>query len=273
MDLTTAISAGSANPVFLFAMALLLGALHGLEPGHSKTMMAAYIIAIRGTVFQAVLLGLSAATSHVIIVWIVAILGLKYGNELIGEDFEPALVFASGGIIVGIGLWIFWQALREKGSSEHTHHHHHHHHHHQDADHHDDDLPSSQDTDHMDAHALSHAKDIEARLQSGRTTTWQTILFGLSGGLIPCPAAITVLLLCLQLKKMALGLTLVTAFSLGLAAMLVVVGISAALGLRFAAQRTPWLDTMLRKAPLVSAVLICTLGLFMMYAGINHTHS
>ena len=85
MNLTDMIANGSANPVLLFCFALLLGALHGLEPGHSKTMMAAYIVAIQGTVKQAVLLGVSAAFSHSIIVWVLAIAALTWGNELIGE--------------------------------------------------------------------------------------------------------------------------------------------------------------------------------------------
>jgi len=313
MDITSAIAAGSANPVLLFAMALILGALHGLEPGHSKTMMAAYIIAIRGSVFQAVLLGISAAASHVVIVWVLAILGLRYGNEFIGHDLEPVLMAVSGIIIVGVGLWVFWQAVRENTASgeghslhhhgdgpghghrhdhghepayaaDHAHGHTHTHTHTHDHSHahasvaagshgHSHTAGHSHDHAHMDAHALAHARDIEARLQSGRTSTWQTILFGLSGGLIPCPAAITVLLLCLQLKKMALGLTLVTAFSIGLAATLVVVGVVAALGIRYAAHRSPWLDRVLQKAPFVSALLICLLGVAMIFAAAAHSHA
>jgi nickel/cobalt exporter len=64
----------------------LLGALHGLEPGHSKTMMAAFIVAIRGTIAQAVLLGLSAAISHSFLVWLIAAAGMYYGNQISRED-------------------------------------------------------------------------------------------------------------------------------------------------------------------------------------------
>jgi len=71
---------GSANAWLFIPSAILLGALHGLEPGHSKTMMAAFIIAIRGTVAQAVLLGLSATLSHTAIVWLVAMTGLYFGS-------------------------------------------------------------------------------------------------------------------------------------------------------------------------------------------------
>jgi nickel/cobalt exporter len=88
MDIGAAIAQGAANPVLLVGTALLLGALHGLEPGHSKTMMAAFVIAVRGTVWQAVLLGLSAAVSHSIIVWVLALAALAYGRTLVGESFE-----------------------------------------------------------------------------------------------------------------------------------------------------------------------------------------
>ena len=72
-------------------VAILLGALHGLEPGHSKTMMAAFIIAIRGTIMQAVLLGVSAAISHSLIIWVLAALALNYGSKWNAEDVEPWL--------------------------------------------------------------------------------------------------------------------------------------------------------------------------------------
>ena len=85
MDIVALVEQGASNPFILMIFAMLLGALHGLEPGHSKTMMAAFVIAVRGTVGQAVLLGLSAAVSHSIIVWVLA---LFWGNELIGEVGE-----------------------------------------------------------------------------------------------------------------------------------------------------------------------------------------
>ena len=73
-DIHTLIQSGSSSVWLYIPVAILLGALHGLEPGHSKTMMAAFIIAIRGTVWQAVLLGLSAAISHSLLIWVLAAL-------------------------------------------------------------------------------------------------------------------------------------------------------------------------------------------------------
>ena len=93
----------SAAHAWLFVpTAILLGALHGLEPGHSKTMMAAFIIAVRGTVRQAVLLGLAATLSHTLVVWLVALGGMWLFGGLNAEATEPYFQLASGGLIVVI---------------------------------------------------------------------------------------------------------------------------------------------------------------------------
>lgn len=92
------------------------------------------------------------------------------------------------------------------------------------------------------------------------------VLGCLTGGLIPCPAAITVLLLCLQVKEVALGGLLVLCFSIGLAITLVTVGAAAAIGARQASNRWPWLGTVARRAPYLSSVLIIGVGL---YVGIH----
>lgn len=289
MDLTGMIEAGSANPVLLFIFALALGALHGLEPGHSKTMMAAYIIAVHGTVRQAILLGVSAAFSHSIIVWVLAMVALYWGNELIGEELEPWFMMISGVLVLGIAAWMLWQQTRNSpehhhhhGHHDHDHHHHHdhthdhhhdhgdHHHHHDHSHDHDGGNLAGLDTAHMDAHARAHAQEIQQRLASGRTGTWQTILFGLSGGLIPCPAAITVFILCLHLGKVALGVTLVSAFSIGLAVTLVGVGIIAALSLRAVSARTSRFDGIMAAAPWLSAALIAVIGLLIIWSGYSH---
>src|SRR4029077_19026041 len=94
--------------------AVLLGALHGLEPGHSKTMMAAFIVAIRGTVAQAMLLGLAATISHTLIVWGIALGGLYLWRGLDPETVEPYFQIASAVIIVGIALWMLWRTYREQ---------------------------------------------------------------------------------------------------------------------------------------------------------------
>ena len=107
MDIAELIRQGSANIWLLIPSAILLGALHGLEPGHSKTMMASFIVAIRGTVFQAVLLGLSATLSHTIVVWVIVLGGLYlawFGAKLIrrGQDRKRgALMIVAAAVLVG----------------------------------------------------------------------------------------------------------------------------------------------------------------------------
>ncbi|MEL7281490.1 MAG: nickel/cobalt efflux transporter [Pseudomonadota bacterium] len=263
MNIGEMIVSGGVNPLLLFAVALILGALHGLEPGHSKTMIAAYIIAVRGSVKQAILLGASAALSHSIIVWVLAFLALYYGNALIGEELEPWFMMASGALVLGIAGWMLWRGTSLSGSGQTTSQGHHHHHHD-----HDHDLTAA----HQDAHARAHAADIKTRVASGRLGTWQTVMFGLTGGLIPCPAAITVFLLCLQLGQITLGITLVGAFSIGLALTLVGIGIVTSLGLRAFSSRSSRFDTIMTAAPWISAALIAAIGCVIIWSGYSHLH-
>ena len=108
------IQQGTAHAWLFVPSAILLGALHGLEPGHSKTMMAAFIIAIQGTVSQAVLLGLSATLSHTAVVWTVALAGQYLGNRWGSEAIEPYFQLASAVIIVGIAVWMLWRTWHER---------------------------------------------------------------------------------------------------------------------------------------------------------------
>lgn len=119
---------GSAHAWLFIPSAILLGALHGLEPGHSKTMMAAFIIAVRGTVTQAILLGLAATMSHTAVVWIVALFGMRLGGQWNAETTEPYFQVASAVLIIGIAVWMIWRTWREQQrailkSHEHNHRH------------------------------------------------------------------------------------------------------------------------------------------------------
>jgi nickel/cobalt exporter len=114
----------------------------------------------------------------------------------------------------------------------------------------------------QDAHERAHANDIRNRFSNRNVTTGQIIMFGLTGGLIPCPAAITVLLLCLQVKEVTLGAVLVLCFSIGLAITLVTVGAAAAIGARQASNRWPWFGAVARRAPYLSSALIICVGIY-----------
>src|SRR5882757_3036238 len=106
------------NAWLFLPAAILLGALHGLEPGHSKTMMAAFIVAIRGTVGQAVLLGIAATISHTAIVWGIALGGLYFWRGLDAESVEPYFQIASAVIIIGIALWMLWRTRQEHNAAK-----------------------------------------------------------------------------------------------------------------------------------------------------------
>ena len=126
-DLLPALLNGAANLWLFIPTAVLLGALHGLEPGHSKTMMAAFIIAIRGTVGQAVLLGLSAAISHSFIIWLLAAAALHYGNQWDAESVEPYLQIGSAVCILALAAWMYFRTRRELREASGHHHHGHSH--------------------------------------------------------------------------------------------------------------------------------------------------
>jgi nickel/cobalt exporter len=358
------------NAWLFVPIAILLGALHGLEPGHSKTMMAAFIVAIRGTIGQAVLLGLSAAISHSFIIWVLAAAALHFGDRWNAETVEPYLQLGSAVMILGLAGWMFWRTRRDLHAAaeherEHTHfdgeplhvhghsesflldlghgrlelsvfetgvppvfqirapagqrlpdaqevvletvrpdgtrqvfqfaakqgflestadipephefdatitvghggHNHScrvafredaHHHHHAE----DDGSPEFQD-----AHERAHAQDIARRFAGRAVTTPQIILFGVTGGLMPCPAAFTVLLVCLQLKKVTLGFAIVGAFSFGLALTMVTTGALAAWSVRHAEKRFKGFGEVMRRAPYFSCILLVGLAGFMAWQG------
>lgn len=258
--------------------ALLLGALHGLEPGHSKTLMAAFIVAVRGTPAQAALLGVSAALSHSLVVWAVALTGLYLGERYPLAAQTQLLTQVSGLIIMGVALWMLVPMLRASRLQ---------------PTHSPVQLrglaapakplaakpqpfsvqspplfrPVAQPM--LDAHGLAHAKDIKTRFATGKASCGQIILFGLTGGLLPCPAAITVLLLCIQAQRFTLGVTLVAGFSLGLACTLVASGVLAALSIRHVKQRWAGAERWLQKAPYASAVLMLAVGAWMFWGGFH----
>ncbi|MGE3623155.1 MAG: nickel/cobalt efflux transporter [Bdellovibrionales bacterium] len=261
------IQQGAAHAWLFIPSAILLGALHGLEPGHSKTMMAAFIVAVRGTVTQAVLLGLAATFSHTLVVWIIALLGLHFGRQWNAEMSEPYFLMGSAVLIIGIAVWMAARTWRDhQREKEHDHRH----------SHHRDERDLGAETlNYQNAHELAHARDIRRRFANRHVTTGQIILFGLTGGLLPCPAAITVLIVCLQLKEFTLGVALVLCFSIGLAATMVASGTLAALSVRHLSGRWSGFGALARRAPYLSSALIICIGIYTGIQGwlaLGHAH-
>ncbi len=381
---------GAASAWLFLPTAVVLGALHGLEPGHSKTMMAAFIVSIRGTISQALLLGLSATVSHTAIIWILAYAGLRYAAKLDVEKSEPYFQLASGVIILILAAWTFARTRREK-KEEAAHHDSHahphpidhagngpnggqlidtgghgeieitvfedgvpprfrlyfsaangraasvgptgqtvtletvrpdgarqtfafeaatdghylesttdipephafaafvqvdhgghahtyktefseegHHHGHSHGDHTNEANDGNENTpEYQDAHARAHAADLERRFAGRSVTTPQIILFGLTGGLLPCPAAFSVLLVCLQLKRYTLGFATVLAFSVGLAITLVSAGAVAAISVRQVGLRFKGFDRILGGLPYLSVGVMTAIGIFIAVTGMR----
>src|SRR5262249_17603069 len=173
-DLPAIIQASTSHAWLYLPIAVVLGAVHALEPGHAKSLMAAYIVAIRGTATQAVTLGVSAAVGHTIVIWLLAIAALAFGRQYIVDEAEPWITALSGVLIVLLAVRMFWLLRRSSGHSHgHNHSHSHDGHHHGHTDH-------------------DHARETPP-VGQGSVTTGQIIWFGFTGGLMPCPAALAVL--------------------------------------------------------------------------------
>jgi nickel/cobalt transporter (NicO) family protein len=278
--------AGS-NPWLFMVAALLLGAFHGLEPGHSKGMMAAFIIGTRGTYHQAILLALCATLSHTAVVWILA-WPASYGGAIWSSDeIMPYLNLISGIVIVALAYWMLRRLNRTHEHHHHHHHHehshdeHHHEHHHPHPHEHDHSHPHSHEHPHVhehpvseqalstalelegDEHARAHLREIAENFADRQVSTAQVALFGLSSGLTPCTAAIVILIACFQLHQPWLGLALVAMFSLGLGLTLTSVALLASWGVRSAGARSKAFQEIIQKAPFLSALVTGTVGIYL----------
>ncbi len=265
------------NPLtwMYFPTALLLGALHALEPGHAKTLTAAYLIGIKGTKRDAFLLGLSVALTHSLVVIGISVIALWIGRESFTQDVTHWLQLGSGVIVIILGAWLMTKRILQMRRSKHRHNHnhdHHSHHHHDENEHdhihnhhhHDHEHHHHEEHDHDlmsdDEHARAHAKAMPEYAKKGeRPTLWQIITFGAAGGMIPCPASITVMLLALSIGKFGAGLFAVAGFSIGLAVTLVGIGLAVVVGLS-KLQGTGKFHWISKNAPILSAAVVMLSG-------------
>jgi ABC-type nickel/cobalt efflux system permease component RcnA len=221
-------------PLSLF-LAMLLGAFHALEPGHGKTLVAAYLVGSRGTSEHALLLGIIVTVSHTAGVFLLGAVTLYFSKYIFPEHLYPWVGFSSGIAIAGIGLIMF--SRRVRGISNHSH-----------------------------SHPHSHPGDaIEA------VTRRDLLSLGIIGGIVPCPAALVVLLGAISLGRIGFGLLLIVAFSMGLAAVLVAIGLlmvhSGRLMVRFRKDDT----AIVRWLPLVSSAFITIMGVMIAAQGLVQT--
>ncbi len=192
--------------------AFAMGAVHALSPGHGKTIVAAYLVGTRGTVKHAAFLGLMVTFTHTITVFFLGFATLFLSRYVLPEKIYPVLGAVSGLAIAWIGMSLFWKRLRAaRGAAANGHHHHH--------DHDDQHDGGAYAHDHGDGHVHTHAPEGEVSMAS-------LAALGASGGLVPCPSALVLLLSAIALGRIALGLILLVAFSAGLAVVLMAIGIT-----------------------------------------------
>ena len=224
------------------AAALGFGAIHALSPGHGKTLVAAYLVGSRGTFKHAALLGASVTVTHTFSVFLIGLATLFLSSYVVPETIIPLLGAISGLSIALIGGSLFVKRLRAlQGKGGHDHHHHHDH-----------------DHDH------EHGPDTHTHVPEGDISMGSLIALGASGGLVPCPSAMVLMLTAISLGRTGAGLVLLVAFSLGLAGVLVAIGAA----VLFAKDRLPNMEAtsqrpLFRIIPVVSAALVTCIGAFL----------
>ena len=233
-------------------LALLLGAGHALTPGHGKTIVAAYLVGARGTAKHAIFLGITTTVTHTAGVFAIGFVTLWISNYILPEQLYPWLEFISGVLVVGIGLVLFrgrlTSLLRRRTADDHNHDHVH-------------------DHGHSHAHDHGHSHDHGPHGHShvppgadGGPVTWRGLLaLGISGGLLPCPSALVVLLSAIALHRVAFGMLLIVAFSLGLAGVLTGIGLLLVYARRLF-ERFPTDGRLLQALPVASAAFVMLAG-------------
>jgi nickel/cobalt exporter len=223
------------------SVAFGLGGAHALTPGHGKTIVAAYLVGSRGTMQQAGFLGGMVTFTHTISVFLLGIATLLFSRYVDAEKTSRVLGVISGLAIVAVGASLFVQRLRKWRAAKHHHHH---------------------DHDHgQGPHAHTHS---HSHVPEGEVTLASLTALGVSGGLVPCPSALVLLLASIALGHVGAGLILLVAFSLGLAGVLMAVGMMVLYAKNWlpdpeGASRHPFF----RLLPVLSAAVIVCVGLLM----------
>ena len=240
------------------AVAVGLGALHALEPGHGKTVVAAYLVGTRGTSRHALYLGLIVTATHTAGVYLLGAVTLFLSHYIVPERLYPWLGGISGVIITGLGCGLLLR--RYAGESRpHTHPHSHAHSHPHPHDH----VAGHQHERMPHAHAAPH-EAVQAHPTASETISSRALLaLGVTGGIVPCPAALVVLLSAVAIHRVGFGLLLILAFSVGLAGVLIALGLLMVSARHVLARFQGEGRLITRWLPLTSAAVITVFGLAM----------
>ena len=281
--------------LFAIGVSFIWGAMHAMTPGHGKTIVGAYLVGSRGTMKHAVYLGLTTTITHTLGVFALGLVTLFAAKYIVPEKLFPWMSLLSGLFVVGIGVNLAWGRFRSSGmgdwlrglktsltrsrqayvpalqnisplNSSHQHKyvldakHGQFHAHDHDHIHHHDTHDQSHDHDH---HGHDHSHGDHSHMPpgaDGTPVTWRSLLaLGISGGIIPCPSALVVLLGAIALNKIGFGLILVLAFSLGLAGALTAIGITFIYAGRLF-NRFPSQGRIIQVLPVLSALFVSAIG-------------
>ncbi len=217
--------------IMLYLSAITLGAFHAFEPGHGKTVIAAYMLGTKGRAWDGVLLGLIVTFTHTFSVIILAIAAKVLAKNFSEAELHTWLGLVSSILILCVGIWMFKSRL--SGKSGHSHFHlfakkgHSHHHHVRDRDHQHDHHEPAHDTEHhYQHHNDGQGNSCADQPETAGNGKWSLLLLGISGGLVPCPAGIAILLTAVGAGQIAKGLTMALFFSLGLGLVMMAIGIT-----------------------------------------------
>jgi len=262
--------------VSVVAIALLvaaaLGAFHALEPGHGKTVVAAYLVGSRGTARHALILGLIVTASHTAGVYLLGGITFYASQHVVPERLYPWVALGSGLTIAALGLSLFVRRLNGRADTHGHHDHGAHDHggHDRGPHHHEGGLAHAHGATAHDHAAHSHSHDdghhavagppMRHHDEPGRVTLRQLWALGITGGIVPCPAALVVLLSALSLRRVGFGLLLIVAFSVGLALVLIAIGMLMVYARRLVARFDERGPIVTRWLPLTSSAVMTLLG-------------
>ena len=245
-----------------FVIAIGLGALHALEPGHGKTVVAAYLVGARGTPRHALLLGLIVTATHTAGVYLLGIVTLSLSHYIVPERLYPWLGVLSGVLITGLGCGLFLRrytgappAHTHTHSHAHSRGHSHTHSHTQGAAHPHGSMRHAEPSTHV---VPQHQPGV------GETISRRALLaLGVTSGIVPCPAALVVLLSAIALHRVGFGLLLIVAFSVGLAGVLIMLGLVMVSARHVLARFQGEGRLLTRWLPLTSAAVMTVFGMAM----------
>ncbi|HSX22159.1 MAG TPA: sulfite exporter TauE/SafE family protein [Gaiellaceae bacterium] len=243
---THLISSGHLSALVILASlaaALFWGAAHALSPGHGKTIVTAYLIGRRGTPRDAAILGAIVTVTHTIGVFALGLVTLALSQWIVPDRLYPWINLIAGASVVLIGLAVLRSRFND-WAHERAHRHGDDHHHH--------------------GHDHSHAPEPGSGMKG-------LVAVGISGGALPCPSALVVLLAAISLHRLAFGLVLIVAFSLGLALSITGIGLAAVLAKKAFARRS-FDGLFIRALPAVSALVILVAGLAMTVKALPKVH-